>query len=565
MLPERLVKTFEQSIKNHWDRPAFSDYQGDTFTYAQVGWRIAYLHDVFRRSHVKQGDKIALLGKNSVNWTISYLAAVTYGAVIVPILPDFMPENVQHIVSHSDAVLLFVAETLYENLEGNEMPHLRGVFSLSDFSLLYHPKKHHLEQILQQAEAAYPPLNNPAITPENFAFPDISNDALASIVYTSGTSGFSKGVMLPHNSLIANIIFARENMPLVAGDTILSFLPLAHCYGCAFEFLFPFSVGCHITLLSKTPSPKVLLQAFREIRPRLILSVPLILEKIYNRQVKPVLNKPIMRLALKLPILRNVLLKKICRKLTDSFGGNFMEIVIGGAGLNQEVEKFFKRIKFRVTIGYGMTECGPLISYAPWNQHRSQSSGKTINFLEATIDSEDPRQIAGDILLRGENIMRGYYKDPEATRKTFVRENWLNTGDIGTIDEDGFIYIKGRSKNMILGASGQNIYPEEIEALLNNLPFVQESLVLEKQGKLFALVFPDFEAADAKGSKGADEAQLRDKMEANRRELNKRLPSYCAISKIELYPKEFEKTPTRKIKRFLYTIPENMESTERES
>ncbi|GAK51920.1 AMP-dependent synthetase and ligase [Candidatus Moduliflexus flocculans] len=555
MLSERLIHTLEQSIKEHWELPAFSDYQGETFTYAQVGWRIAYLHEVFRRSHVKQGDKIALFGKNSANWTISYLAAVTYGAVIVPILPDFIPENVQHIVNHSDAILLFVAETLYENLEGAEMPHLHGVFSLSDFSVLYHPKKQHFEQTLRQAEAAFPPLNNPGLTPDKFALPAIQNDALASIVYTSGTTGFSKGVMLSHNSLIANVLFAQQNMPLVAGDTILSFLPLAHCYGCAFEFLFPFSVGCHITLLNKTPSPKVLLQAFREIRPRLILSVPLILEKIYNRQVKPALNKPIIQFALKLPIIRGILLRKICRKLTDSFGGNFTEIVIGGAALNQEVEQFFKLIKFRVTVGYGMTECGPLISYAPWNQHRPQSSGKTINFLEATIDSEDPRQIAGDILVKGENVMIGYYKDPDATRNTFVREQWLNTGDIGTIDEDGFIYIKGRSKNMILGASGQNIYPEEIEALLNNLPFVQESLVLEKQGKLFALVFPDFDAADAKG---VSEAQLPDRMEANRRELNKRLPAYCAVSKIELYPKEFEKTPTRKIKRFLYTIHENV-------
>lgn len=555
MLPARLVNTFEQSIKTHWERPAFSDYQGATFTYAQVGWRIAYLHDVFRRSHVKPGDKIALLGKNSVNWAMSYLAVVSYGAVIVPILPDFMPENVQHIVNHSDAVLLFVTDTLYENLEGAEMPHLHGVFSLNDFSLLYHQKKQHFEQILQQAEAAFPPLNNPDLAPEKFALPVIQNDALASIVYTSGTTGFSKGVMLSHNSLMANVVFAQQNMPLVAGDTILSFLPLAHCYGCAFEFLFPFSVGCHITLLSKTPSPKVLLQAFQEIRPRLILSVPLILEKIYSRQVKPALNKPIIKLALKLPIIREMLLKKICRKLTNSFGGNFTEIVIGGAALNQEVEQFFKLIKFRVTVGYGMTECGPLISYAPWNQHRPQSSGKTINFLEATIDSEDPRQIAGDILVKGENVMLGYYKDPDATRNTFAREHWLNTGDIGTIDDDGFIYIKGRSKNLILGASGQNIYPEEIEALLNNLPFVQESLVIEKQGKLLALVFPDFDAADAKG---VSETQLRDKMEANRRELNKQLPGYCAISKIELYPKEFEKTPTRKIKRFLYTIPENV-------
>jgi len=548
---ENFVNLLKQSLVTNWERPAFSDYQGRTATYAEVAWHITYLHEIFRRSQVKQGEKIALLGKNSANWAMTYVATITYGAVIVPILPDFSPENMQHIVNHAEAVFLFVADALAEELEEAEMPHVRGIFSLTDFTLRYQAKKQHLDQILPQAAAACAPLGNGALRPEQLAFPALANEALASIVYTSGTTGFSKGVMLTHNSLLANVLFGQQNMPLTAGDTILSFLPLAHCYGCAFEFLLPFSMGCHITLLGKTPSPKILIQAFQEIRPRLILSVPLILEKIYHRQLKPLLQKPLFQFALRTPLLKTLLLRKIRRKLVASFGGNFIEIIIGGAALNQEVEQFLKMIQFPFTIGYGMTECGPLISYAPCDAHRPQSVGKRMTYLDVMIDSADPAQIPGDILVRGANVMQGYYKDAAATRAAFVRDQWLNTGDIGTLDRDGFIYIKGRSKNMLLGPSGQNIYPEEIEAQLNNLPFVQESLVLDNQGKLVALVCPDFELSDAKG---IDEAQLRQKLERHRRELNHRLPAYCPITRIELYPKEFEKTPTRKIKRFLYTI-----------
>ena len=555
MLSENFVNTLAQSLKTNWERPAFSDYQGATVTYAQTARRIVWLHEIFRRSRLARGGKIALLGKNSVNWAITYLATVIYGAVIVPILPDFSAENVQHIINHSDAVFLFVADALYDDLEMADMPHVHGVFSLTDFSLLAHSKKLPLDQIIAQAHAACPPVNNQELTPDTLAFEAIANDALAALVYTSGTTGFSKGVMLSHNNLMTNVLFGQQNMPLKAGDAILSFLPLAHCYGCAFEFLFPFSVGCHITLLGKTPSPKILLQAFQDIRPRLILSVPLILEKIYHRQLKPAVQKPLLRRMLTVPIVSQMLRRKICRKLVAAFGDNFIEIIIGGAGLNQEVEAFFKQIRFPVTVGYGMTECAPLISYSPWRTHPAQSAGKPINYLEVKIDSDDPARIAGNILVRGENVMIGYYKDEEATRNAFDHDGWLNTGDLGTLDEDGVIYIKGRSKNMILGASGQNIYPEEIEAQLNNLAFVQESLVLEKHGKLVALVFPDFESADAHG---LNEAQLREKMDEHRRTLNTRLPTYCALAKIELYPKEFEKTPTRKIKRFLYTIPEQV-------
>jgi long-chain acyl-CoA synthetase len=370
-------------------------------------------------------------------------------------------------------------------------------------------------------------------------------------MYTSGTTGFSKGVMLPHNSLAANVLFAQRNMPLKAGDTILSFLPMAHAYSCAFEFLFPFSVGCHITFFGKMLSPKVLLAAFSEVKPRLILMVPLLLEKIYRKRIQPLVQKPVIQVVLKVPPLGRILLKKIRKNLMESFGGNFHEIIIGGAALDPEVEAFLKKIHFPFTIGYGMTECGPLISYAPWDAHRPASVGKGINYLDVKVNSDNPQHQVGNILVRGENVMVGYYKNPEATQEVLTDDGWLNTGDLGTIDQDGVIYIRGRSKNMLLGPSGQNIYPEEIEMQFNSLPFVQEALVLEEDGKLFALVYPDLEAADANG---LSETELRQKMEENRRVLNKRLPAYSAISKIGLYPEEFDKTPTQKIKRFLYNI-----------
>ena len=550
MLKEKFIIDLENTIKNNWDLPAISDYEGLTKTYNQLADRILWLHYIFEQCNIKKGDKIALIGRNSINWAISYLATISYGAVIVPILPDFRADNIQHIVNHSDAVLAFVAESIYENLDESKMQNLNAIYSLKDFSFLFH-KKTNIVQIYEKSENEYLHKFGGELTPDNFKFPDIKNDDLATIVYTSGTTGFSKGVMLLHNSISANIRYAQNNMPLKPGDKILSFMPLAHSYGCAFEFLFPISLGCHITFLDKIPSPKILLKSFSEIRPQLILSVPLILEKIYKKQIEPTISKGALKQLLKLPGISKLIHKKILNKLVDVFGGKFFEIVIGGAALNSQVELFLRKIGFPITNGYGMTECGPLISYSPWNEIKARSVGRVVDTLEIKVDSDDSENIVGEILVRGENVMQGYYKNPEATKGALDKGGWLHTGDLGMIDKDGFIYLKGRVKNMILGPSGQNIYPEEIESRLNNLPFVDESLVIEKNGKLIAFVHPDYEAIDANN---LDEVSIVKKMEENRKALNAILPAYSFITKIDLYAQEFEKTPTKKIKRFLYDV-----------
>ncbi len=551
MLREDFVATMRESITSNWELPAFSNMGEGCMTYGQVADRIMWLHQVFRNVGVKRGDKVALVGRNSSNWALTYLATITYGAVIVPILADFHPDDIHHIVNHSDSVLFFVGESTAEKVDVERIPHVRGVLSLVDFSVLHDPLGT-LCGAMEQAHAHYLDAVGGKLTRESFTVAEVSNADVAAIVYTSGTTGFSKGVMLPHNSLAANVKFAKEHLELAPGDPMVSFMPLAHSYGCAFEFLYPFAVGCHITFLGRVPSPKVLVEAFQAVRPRLVLSVPLILEKIYRKQLKPVIDKPTMRVLLKVPVVDAAIGAKICRRLTEVFGGNFKEVVIGGAALNPDVEAFLKKIKFPITVGYGMTECGPLISYVGWREHRPQSVGKVIDYLEARVDSQDPRTVPGEILVRGENVMAGYYKNEEATRQAIDEDGWLHTGDVGIIDEDGFIYLKGRCKDMILGPSGQNIYPEEIEAKLNNLPYVQESLVLDKDNRLFALVYPDLERVDAEG---LSEENLRAKMEENRRVLNAMLPSYCALSRIDLYPEEFAKTPTKKIKRHLYRVP----------
>ncbi|PID56100.1 long-chain fatty acid--CoA ligase [candidate division KSB3 bacterium] len=547
MIPEQLVHVIEAAVKQHWDSPAFSDYEGTTLSYGDLAGEISRMHKMFRKAHLKQGDTIAAVGKNSTNWALTYLATLSYGAVIVPILADFTADNIHHIVNHSDSKLLFCADLLYEKLDESQMPQLEAIFSLNDFRLLHFRKKHFPEIVSQAGGVG----NRPALDAKNLSYPNLTNDRLATIMYTSGTTGFSKGVMLSHNSLMANILFAQKHMPLKQGDRIMSFLPLAHAYGCLFEFLFPFTLGCHITFLTKLPSPKLLLEAFQTIRPSLILSVPLIIEKIYQKQIQPLLSKKSVQWLLRVPPAKKLLYAKIRKKLMAAFGENFFEIVIGGAALDPEVEAFFKEIRFPVTVGYGMTECGPLISYADWKSHRAGSSGRCIDFLELEVDASQSSQEVGQIRVRGENVMLGYYKNEDATRDVLDEEGWLKTGDLGLVDQDGFLFLKGRCKNVLLGPSGHNIYPEELEARLNHLPFTQESLVLEKNGKLIAMVYPDFERAD---SEGLDETQLAEKMEKNRKALNKTLPAYSALSKIELYPKEFEKTPTRKIKRFLYQI-----------
>lgn len=550
MLKENLIDYIEKGISENWNLQAFTNYGGDTLNYGQVANEILKLHNIFKALDVKFGAKIAVLGKNSTNWAITYLAAVTYGAVIVPILPDFKADDIHHILNHSDSELLFIGDGLFENIDEKSIPQMNAIFDLKDFSLLYKKSKS-IKEAIKKAMEEWEKELSLNLTPSSFKFEKIKNDKLAAIVYTSGTTGFSKGVMLSHNSLIGNIVYAHEHMPLKAGERILSFLPLAHAYGCAFEFLFPFTLGCHITFLTKLPSPKVILKAFSQVQPHLILSVPLIIEKIYRKQVKPVLDKGSMKVIMALPGLKSVIKNKIKKKLVAAFGSNFYELVVGGAALNEEAEAFFQSIKFPITIGYGMTECGPLISYASWDKHKPASCGQTINFLEAKIDSEDQQNIVGEIMVRGEVVMDGYYKNDEATNAAIDEDGWLHTGDLGLIDEDGFIFIKGRRKSMILSSSGQNIYPEELEAKINNMPYIQESLVIDKGGKLIALVYSDFEKIDAEN---ISEAKIEDIMEQNRKDINQMLPAYSFISKFELYPEEFEKTPTKKIKRFLYAI-----------
>lgn len=550
MLKENFVQTLEKAIRDNWYAPALADYGTVACSYGQVGERILRLHGLFERFGVGRGDKISLIGKNSLNWCLVYLAAVSFGAVIVPILPDFSAEDVQSIVTHSDSVLLFASETVYEKLEEGSMKKLSAIFSLSDFSMLYARRSSWLSYP-EKAARGFADKYGRFLFPEKFRFLKVKNEETAAIVYTSGTTGFSKGVMLAHNSLMANVRFARSHLPLRAGDRIVSFLPLAHAYGCAFEFLFPFCLGCDITLLGKTPSPKIILQAFNEIRPRLVLSVPLVIEKIYRSKIRAKIEKTPVRVLRKIPVVGGVIEKKILRGLNAAFGGNFHEIVVGGAPFNAEVAEFLKKIGFHFTVGYGMTECGPLISYMGHRDYKLHSVGLPVDTLNVRIDSPDPQRVVGEILVRGENVMQGYYKNPKATREAIDKAGWLHTGDLGVIDAEGCIFIKGRSKTMLLGPSGENVYPEEIEARLNNMPFVQESLVVERGGQFVALVYPDSEAVEAQG---LDEQKLKEVMGKIRRQLNASLPNSWAIARIEIFPEEFEKTPTRKIKRFMYSI-----------
>ena len=548
MIKERLIGYIEQSISQNWNIEALSNYKEPGYSYKDIAIKILKLHILFNESGIKEGDKIALVGRNSANWCITYLATVTYGAVIVPVLPDFKPEDLTNIINHSDSKLLFVDDKIFESLDLVKMAEITGVFSMDDFRMIAAGKtvvRDAFSSMEDKFLKAFPDLK-----PADIKFSGISNDALAVISYTSGTTGFSKGVMITHNSLAANVRYAQKNMPLKPGDPLVSFLPLAHTYGCAFEFLFPFTYGCHITILTKTPSPQILVQAFKEIKPRLILSVPLVIEKIFKKQLLPVISKPHMKLLLSIPGINILLHKKIREKLTDTFGGKFKEVIIGGAAFNADAEKFFKKIGFRFTVGYGMTECGPLISYASWNTTKPGASGRAVDTLEVTIDSEDPQTKVGEIILRGENVMLGYYKNEKATKEMIDDEGWMHTGDLGLIDKEGNIFIKGRSKSMILGPSGKNIYPEEIESVINNKNYITESLVISEDNKLVALVFPDYEML--KRDNISDD-QFSGMLDEIKKEVNNRLPDFMAVSKFRIHPEEFAKTPKRSIKRFLYT------------
>ncbi|MFY9153757.1 MAG: AMP-binding protein [Prolixibacteraceae bacterium] len=543
---DKLIGLYAQTFRENWDQPAFSDFQGDVCKYGEVAQQIRQIHCYFRESGLKKGDKIALLGRNSSNWAIAFLAVAGYGATSVPILPDFNPEDIHHILNHSESVFLFAADQLFEKLDAEKIPAITGVVSLTDFSALSFTFPEEKAKWMTCFTAGHAGISSA----ENFELDDFEDEDLCIISYTSGTSGFTKGVMIPTRSLLSNIIYAQDHMPLTAGNRIVSFLPMAHVFGLLFEFLFPVSVGCHVTFLTKPPTPQVIIKAFQEVKPNLILSVPLVIEKIYRKRILPALEKPVVKFLLKVPGIQLLLHKKVRASLVETFGGNFHEIVIGGAPLNHEVEAFFRKIKFPFTIGYGMTECGPLISYRTWTHFRPSSAGQLVDRMEVRIDSKDPLNEVGEILVKGRNVMLGYFKNEKATAEAIDSEGWLHTGDLGVIDSDNFIYIKGRCKNMLLGPSGQNIYPEEMEAKLNNLPFVLECVVTEREGKLVALVYPDPEMIEAEKP---DENRLNAIMTENCKLANKELPKYAQLSSIILVKEEFEKTPKRNIKRYLYT------------
>ena len=536
------VEFIEKSIKRNWDLPALSNYREAPMSYGQVGKMIKKIHRAFAECGIAENEKVAQVGRNNVNWAVTFLSTVSHGTVSVPILQDFSIPDLVNTINHSDAVLVFVSDNIFEKMDVAKFPNIRGFISLDDFRVLY--------SVDEKINEAFSKFNdNIDVTRENFALKHIEHDRLAAISYTSGTSGHSKGVMLSHGNYATNVEFGTEVIPFKAGDRMISFLPLAHAYGMAFEFLTEFAFGCHITFLGKIPSPQVLVQAFAEIRPALVVVVPLIIEKIYKAKIKPAISKGLPKFMLSVPGLRRIVYSKVRKELEEAFGNNFYEVIIGGAALNKEVESFLRRIGFRYTVGYGMTECAPIISYAPWDTARKFSCGYPIRRCQVRIDSPDPANIEGEVLVKGSQVMMGYYKNPEATAATFDSEGWLKTGDTGTISADGYLTLKGRCKNMILGASGQNIYPEEIEAQINNLPYVVESLVVERGGKLHALIVPDIQKAE---KDGLDKEKVLLEFEKNQKELNKLMPNYMAISKIELQEEEFVKTPKKSIKRYLY-------------
>lgn len=547
---ENLIKIYENSFRKNWDLEAVTDFGTTlTLTYGQMAERIAYLHLLFERVGINVGDRIAVMGKNNSNWVTTYLAAVTYGAVIVPILQDFKANDAIHIINHSESKLLFITDLIWENIDVEQVPDLQAVISLNTMDLIVTglPKTQAVDKMTIEELFAEKYPNG--FTRDDVHYIERSNAELASINYTSGTTGFSKGVMTPMNALAGNVVFGLTTNLVYPGCRHVAFLPLAHAYGCAFDFLACLAAGGHTYLIGRTPSPKILMKAFAEVKPTLILSVPLILEKIYKKMIQPQISKKPVSWVLKMPLLDKVVLNKIRETLMDAFGGEFSQIIIGGAPLNAEVEAFLRRIKFPVTVGYGMTETAPLISFTPWKEFRPQSCGQVLKgFMDARIANPDADGV-GEIQVRGENVMVGYYKNEQATAESFTEDGWLRTGDLGIIDEDGFIYIKGRCKTMLLGPSGQNIYPEEIEAKINNMPYVLESLVLQKDTKLVALVCPDFEAVDADH---LTQDQLEVVMEENRKLVNAELATYEQINEVRVYTHEFEKTPKKSIKRFLY-------------
>jgi long-chain acyl-CoA synthetase len=553
MIQQNFIKLYEKSFSENWDLPALSDYNGITYTYSDVARQVARLHLMYKDFGIKKGDKIAVFGKNSSNWCISCMSVFTYGAVAVPILADFKPDVAHTIINHSDSVLLLVDQQIMETLSEDEMENIGAILSVDDFGILSAKPSEAFKNTHEQLDENFGKKYGDGFTREHIKYAEVDNSEVAQINYTSGTTGFSKGVVLTANSLAGNVDFAMRSIELNAGERMLSIIPLAHCYGCAFDFLFPMAVGVHVTILGKIPATPVILKAFSEVQPHLILFVPIFFEKLYKKKVLPTLQKGSMKVLTKIPGISGVIYGAIKKKLYQSFGGNFREAVLGGAALGEEVEDFMTKIKFPFTIGYGMTECGPLISYAGHASTRKGSSGKILDIMELKIDSPEPFKEPGEILVKGENLMEGYYKNEEATKATIDADGWLHTGDLGVTDSDGFIYIKGRSKSMLLGSSGQNIYPEEIESKLINLPYISEAVVLmNSDHRLEALVFPDADQVKAEGVEG----DLAAKMEENRKAVNQQLAAYETLLRIHIQDKEFEKTPKRSIKRFLYKLEE---------
>ena len=544
----QFIDYIEQSIIKNWDKDALTDYKGITLQYKDVARKIAKFHIVLESAGIQPGDKIAVCGRNSAHWGVTFLATITYGAVIVPILHEFKADNIHNIVNHSEAKLLFVSDQAWENLNEDAMPLLEGIASLTDFTALV-SRNEKLTYAFEHRNAIYGQRYPKNFRPEHICYRKDRPEELAIINYTSGTTGYSKGVMLPYRSIWSNVAYCFEMLPVKAGDHIVSMLPMGHVFGMVYDFLYGFSAGAHIYFMTRMPSPKIIAQSFAEIKPRVISCVPLIVEKIIKKDILPRVDSKIGKLLLKVPIV-NDKIKSLARQAAmEIFGGNFDEIIIGGAPFNAEVEAFLKKIGFPYTIAYGMTECGPIICSSRWETLKLASCGKATTRMEVRIDSPDPKTHAGEIVCRGMNMMLGYYKNPEATAQIIDANGWLHTGDLGTIDDEGYVTVRGRSKNLLLTSSGQNIYPEEIESKLNNMPYVAESLIVLQHDKLVALIYPDFDDAFAHGLQQADIIKV---MEANRVELNQQLPNYSQISKVKIHFEEFEKTAKKSIKRFMY-------------
>ena len=542
-------KIYQEAFQKNWDRPAISNYQGVTLHYRDVARRIEKMHIMFEECGLQRGDKVALCSRNQANWAVAFLSTMTYGAVPVPLLHEFKSSNIHHLVNHSEAKILFVDDVIWEGLSETEMPDLHAIIQVNTFKLLY-ARDENITRAREHLNELFGRKYPNAFTKEDLNYYEDSADELAIINYTSGTSGFSKGVMLPYRAVLSNIEFAKTVLPgLNNTKSVVSMLPSAHMYGLMFELLYELSVGAHVHFLSRVPSPKIIMQALAEVKPYVIIAVPLVIEKIYKTKVKPILEKEGIRVLMKLPILNQVLLNKIRTELVNAFGGEFYEVIIGGAAFNKEVEAFFKKINFPFTVGYGMTECAPIISYDDWSVEKLYSCGKAAPNMEIRINSADPVNLPGEIQVKGDNVFLGYFKNEEATAEVFTEDGWFRTGDMGVLDQDGSLFIKGRTKCMILGPSGQNIYPEEVETVINSQPYVVDSLVVEDDGGLTALIYPDFQQG---ARDGMNQAAFVKYIEGTLSELNKELPNYAKLKKIEVMSEDFERTPKKSIKRYLY-------------